>query len=283
MALTAVVIAVNGFAQDAPKKETVIVDIFARASAVPANYGEGVRNGVINGFTSKGRFTVIDAATDAKFQELNKNRKTEDAVTSGNVLDEARSAVIKSMGAKFIIIGSLTNYSSKYATKDGKTTHTSTILFSLKGYDISSGEVIASKEFEVIGHGAVQKDADNDAIKDVSGKMSGFVNENFPFYTNILELGEKKGNKIKELYINCGSAIGVKKGDLFSVFIETTIAGKRTTKEIAKLRAIEVAGEEVTKCTVTSGGDIINESFNSDPPKVLIVKSKGESLFGGII
>lgn len=268
-------------AQDAPKKETVIIDLFTKSGNIQSNYMQGVRNSVINSFIARGRFIVIDAAKDAKLQNLNRNRTGEDAVTEDNVLEESRSAAFKSMGAKYLVSGGVVTYGSKHATKDGNTIYTSVLTFSLDGYIITTGEAVAAKQYEVTGVGKTRTEADNDAIAAVRAKTTFFINENFTFTTNILQLEAAKKGKLKELYIHCGSNIGVQKGDIFLVYMEKDIAGIKTLQEVGRLRAIEIAGEEVCKCTVTDGNKEINDAFNSQ--KTLIVRSAGVGGLSGLL
>ncbi|MEG0518748.1 MAG: CsgG/HfaB family protein [Bacteroidales bacterium] len=268
-------------AQDAPKKEILIIDRFTQPGNIQSNYTQGVRNSVINSFTERGRFIVVDAAKDTRLQKLSQERTGEDAVNENNVLEESRSAAIKSTGAKYLVSGSVVTYGNKRTTKDGQTTYTSVLTFSLDGYIITTGEVVASKQYEVTGLGKTRTEADNNAIEAVKMKTTFFINENFTFTTSILQLEAAKKGKLKELYIHCGSGIGVQRGDIFMVYMEKDIAGINTLQEIGRLRAIEIAGEEVCKCTVTAGNKEISDAFNSQ--KKLVVRSAGVGGLNGLL
>ena len=92
-----------------PQKETVIVDEFTRTTAVPAYLTEGIRANVIEGFVSKGRFHVVDALTNDALKALSAKRVAEDNVDASNVMNSESEAVYKSLGAKYLIKGKVTD------------------------------------------------------------------------------------------------------------------------------------------------------------------------------
>ncbi|MEF9985980.1 MAG: hypothetical protein RSC28_08555 [Bacteroidales bacterium] len=267
----------------APVKSIVIVENFTRSREVPDSYLQTIRNNVINGFVHKGRFTVIDALTEASLRQLSEKRNkdaVEDDVNVDNVLDETRSAAFKSLGANFVITGAATQYTCTRSVKDGNVLYITKIYLSLKGYNIITGETMAVSQLELHGIGKTKNEADAGANSDANDKMNTYVNVNFPFETKILQLEEKKRGRLKELFIHCGTDIGVKRGDTFKVLLITEIAGIKSKKEIGRLRANEVAGEEVTKCIVTKGDAEILKAFNAN--KEMVVVSLGESLVAGL-
>ncbi len=66
--------------------------------------------------------------------------------------------------------------------------------------------------------------------------MASLYNQMFPLRASIVEKGEAKKNKQKEVYIDLGAPDGVYKGLQFDVFLVKTIAGKEAKTMIAGLR-----------------------------------------------
>lgn len=257
----------------APQKLTVIIGDFTRSNEITSANLSTIRNNVMLGFTKKGRFNVIDATQEATLLSLNQKRgETEDVVNETNILDESHANAYKALGANYLITGSATKRTcTRSTTSDGKVQYTTHIYFSLKGFDIITGETLAADQYDLMGIAKSPELADASAISSVDDKMNKYINKNFPFETRILQLNEVKKKKLFDLYIHCGSYIGVKKGDTFLVYKLTSIAGITSKKEIGKLTVSEVEGEELSKCKVTKGNEEILNEFNSNPENLIVV------------
>ncbi len=93
-----------------------------------------------------------------------------------------------------------------------------------------------------------------------------------------MELGEPdKRGKVKDLYINCGEDIGVRRGDLFRVMLETKVGDVTARRDIGKLRAVEVLEAHVTRCVIVSGAQKVVPSVEKGSS--LIVVCDSQSLF----
>ncbi len=260
----------------APVRETVIVDYFSRVRKVTLDDVAFLRGGVLAGFMERGRHNIIDA-----------ERILQMAVNAlpGVMIDplawdemcrkavEYRAEIIGSLEARYMVTGLVTDCQ----VKNENTSWSVAYALRLMSYDLSTGRYTAPEEIQVVGSGNSVEAADQAAMKSFAGRMENYINNHFKFQTEILRMEEPVNGKWKELYIHCGTAIGVRKGDLFKVYLESEIDGVPMTRQIGKLRAKEVAGEEVTRCVISNGGEEIAEAFAEN--KRLIVVSDGQALF----
>lgn len=265
----------TSFAQDV-QKETLIVDYFD-SSARFNNYSympAAIRNGILEGLQTVNRFFVVDAMTEASLQELNANRVVEDEVNVSNVMDENSSAVYKSLGAKYILKGKLTDFAEVVQENPISlaTEYKITIQYNLTAYNIENGSTIGSKGFNAIGLSTQSmQESVVDAGKKVQNDIIHFIETNFKIKSTIetIESVDKK-NAAKEVYIVGGIELGINKGDKFLVKVEQQIGSRVTRKDIGEVEAVEVL-EGVTLCKVTKGGAEISEAHNSG--KVVTLES----------
>ena len=111
----------------------------------------------------------------------------------------------------------------------------------LSGYDILTGKSLSPEEIRLSGQGKKPAVADGKAIESMKYPLLFYIDRNYKFEMRILELGEPdKRGKVKDLYINCGEDIGIRRGDLFRVMLETKEGGVTARRDIGKLRAVEV-------------------------------------------
>lgn len=263
-----------------PQKETVIVDEFTRTTAVPAYLTEGIRANVIEGFVSKGRFHVVDALTNDALKALSAKRVAEDNVDASNVMNSESEAVYKSLGAKYLIKGKVTDRTvtrEKDVLSDSYSWY-SKISLSLTVYNILDGSTVASKNIQLTGVNSDSSEkADMNAVEDAKKEMRSFVDANFKFKTfieMIESVDKKKG--AKELYIVGGNEMGIKKGQVFKVYYVKQIGSRTANQEIGALKADEVM-DGLTKCNVTKGGVEINDIFNSEGRDKLVIESAGNT------
>ena len=268
----------------APQKETVIVGKFTATGTINQSNTQEIRRSVITGFVNKNRFNVIDEETDADLIKRRADVVIEDDVDATNVLSKSVTEMYSSRGAKYLVRGTASAYTSKteqatdIITKKPYTRYITGMTFTLTGYSILTSQAIASQSITVSGSGDSRDKADLAAIKDVVSQMNTFVNDNFKFTTYILQLESVKKGKLKELYIHCGTDMGVIKGDTFIVVQESSIAGIKKTEKIGRLRAIEVNGAELTKCTVTQGNTEIEKAFHDNPESLIVISDRDSIL-----
>lgn len=270
-----------------PQKETVIVDKFARTTAVPSYIAEGIRANVMEGFVKKGRFHVVDAETNDALKRLSETRQAEDNVNSANVMGGESEAVYKSLGAKYLVKANVTDrtVSREKSILTGNMDWCSRISFSLTVYNIIDGSTMASKNIQLTGiDSSSDQKADMSAVENAAKEMRSFVDNYFKFETTIEQIEEadaKKGAKV--LYVVGGSELGVKKGQQFVVYVEKKIGSRTTKQEVGGLKACEVL-DGITKCNVSKGGVEINEAFNAGTKLIVVsagnAKEKAASFFG---
>lgn len=264
--LTAALLLSGAAVRAVPQKEIVLIDYFSRAKEVPVPYMEAVRGNVLAAFADRGRHQIVDAEA---IRELDPYRQG-----TGD-----RDAAIQATGARYIVTGAVTDYLFKHESSGGKDRFVSALRLVLTGADLKTGKAIEPGEFKLTGQGATAEEADAKALGGMQYSLLFYIDGRFKFETRILRLAppDPKG-RLKELYVHCGSAMGVQRKDLFLVYRETDMGeGAIAREQIGKLRVREVVGDEVTKCTVVRGGEEITAAFAAGQP--LVVVSDSESLF----
>lgn len=282
VAMSALMFAGKSVAQETsdPQKETVIVDEFSKTPSISTDITEGIRANVIEGFVAKGRFHVVDALTNDALKALSAKRVAEDNVDASNVMSGESEAVYKSLGAKYLVKGKVTDRSvsrEKDLLGDSYSWH-SKISFTLTVYNIIDGSTVASKNIQLTGVDSNSSDkADMSAVENAKNEMRSFVDTYFKFKTFIemIESADKKKGA-KELYIVGGNEMGIKKGQVFKVYYVKQIGSRTVNQEIGALKADEVM-DGLTKCNVTKGGTEINDIFNNEGRDKLVVESSGNT------
>ncbi len=112
----------------------------------------------------------------------------------------------------------------------------------------------------------------NDALERLTRKVTDYYNGLFPLYASIIEAGEVKKDKQKEVYIDLGAAHGAYKGMQFNVYLVKTVAGRESRSEIGRLKIEEVQGDDLSLCKVTRGGDKIKDALQNDASLVVITR-----------
>jgi hypothetical protein len=140
--------------------------------------------------------------------------------------------------------------------------------------DAATGNVINSQVFEVNKTSWSWFKSDESAIKDALESMRKrivrYYNTAYPYSANILERGIEKKDKQKDVYIDLGSAHGLREGTHFDVYIVGSIGGKETRKQIGRLKVSAVEGDEVSRCKVSSGGKDIKAALDANKQLLII-------------
>lgn len=264
-------------AAESSSKETVIIDYFSRAREVPYPFVEAVRNQVMKSFMERGRQIVTDAEKmddmDLSESEIISHPK---AIVGRHPSEvERRNDAIRSLGADYVISGVVTGYDLIHKER---TDYVTTFTFTLSSLDVSSGQSTVPEVFKMTGSGRTPDEADKRALERIPFSIIFYIDNHFKFQTEVLRIEPPtdKG-KYKELYIHCGSDMGVQNGDLFDVYLETSIGGALAKTKIGKIRAKEVCGDEVTKCSIRKGGEEMAKAIRNGDR--LIVISAGEAFF----
>lgn len=175
----------------------------------------------------------------------------------------------------FFVDGTIANISvvsKSETTKDSKgNKHTdisyrSNVSVTVNLKDPADGSVVDSRTFTISDSDLYWmtsgEKAMTNALERLTSKVAEYYNRMFPLYASIIEKGESKRNKQKDVYIDLGAGDGVYKGQQFDVFTVKTIAGKEARTVIGRLKIEEVEGDEISLCKVTKGSDKIKAALD---------------------
>lgn len=185
----------------------------------------------------------------------------------------------------FFVDGTIANISivsRSETTKDSKgnkhtdTSYRSNVSVTVNLKDPADGSVVDSRTFTISDSDLYWmtsgEKAMTNALQHLTSKVADYYNRMFPLYASIIEKGESKKNKQKDVYIDLGAGDGVYKGQQFDVFTVKTIAGKEAHTVIGRLKIEEIEGDEISLCKVTKGSDKIKAAL--DERKNLMVVSR---------
>ena len=267
-------------AQEAPRRETVLIDRFDKVRNVPMAYAEILRDKVIRAFLERGRNRVIDAQTMQPLaDEAGRNWISGTLWQSDYENRLMTRATDVDDEIRYIISGAVLSYDFGHKTIDGKQGFSTSITLVLTGYDRLRGTLFPIKRFSMSGEDLKADKADAKAIDNLStGELERFINENIKFECAVLEQGKTDRNGVaKECYIHCGSDMGVHKGDLFIVYANKAVGSVATREKIGRLRVKEVQNGEVSLCAISDGKKEITASLSIGEP--LTAVSDGKALF----
>lgn len=110
------------------------------------------------------------------------------------------------------------------------------------------------------------------AISELGEKIAKFYNASFPIVGNIVERGNEKKDKQKEVYLDVGAMNHVTSDMHFRVYVIGNVAGRETRKEVGKLKVKEVLGDDICLCKVQSGGKDIKAALDEGKHVLAISK-----------
>ena len=110
------------------------------------------------------------------------------------------------------------------------------------------------------------------ALERLTARVADYYNHLFPLHASIIEKGESKKDKQKDVYIDLGAADGVYKGQQFDVLTVATIAGREARTLIGRLKIEEIEGDDISLCKVTKGSDKIKTAL--DEGQTLLIVSR---------
>jgi hypothetical protein len=227
----------------------VLTGVLTGQTSVEATkYEDDVKSAIIKGLSSAHRFHYNDGLVQVS-----------DVAEEGNI---AVNALITNINAS--------SSSRTWKDKEGKV-HVDTYyrgeveaVLTLK--DIKTGEVIANPTISGRGSTTSMFSTSDQAVKDAIGMLSGSVkrwlNNYKPITANFIQAGAVKKDKQKEVFIDLGSREGAYKGMHMGIYQLYTIKGKQGKSLLGKLRIEEVAGEDISRCKVTSGSKDIKEAID---------------------
>lgn len=297
------VCATSLFAQETTtKKETVIIDVFTmkqmtdtswssrqnNANATYRSIVNGIREKVIAAMVKTQRINVIDVTTNSFFQQAASGAASEEALNSMLSGNDVRQAASKEFEAKYAVQAHVTHIgATRNRTDDGKIYYNGEVSVAMKIINLEDGTIAHSKDYAYSGLTAQTGDTEvtaiNNTVEYLAVAVPRFIDTAFPVVGQILDILEEKKGEAKTVYINLGSAAGIKEKDKFDVFQVKTIAGKEMRTEIGDLTVSEVGGEDISTCKVSKCGALICQSVaNPDKVKILIISRPKSAAAAGM-
>jgi curli biogenesis system outer membrane secretion channel CsgG len=276
--ITVAVLPMNGIVLNTSGDSSVL---FRDKASVEA-FAESATQKIVSALVNTKRVRVIErGALDEILKEqdfqLGDFSKTDASVKIGELA-----------GAEYILQGHLQQVSVSPVTEtdiNGQPTvdpaFTSTVEFNLRLINVSTGEITASKGFKGSLGFLTRKtpsEAANAAL-DQGVKTAGeSLKLAFPAEGYILEIKKAKKGEAKIVTITCGKDLGVRKDDVFRVFIETEVDldGRKVKRssDVGKLVVAKLEQDGIfTTCEVEKGGKQISEKFFSGA-KLKVVQVK---------
>ena len=277
--MTLMVAGIAAFAQ----KPVVLVDYFNAPKSVKEAGVSAVRSAVIAGINQMNRVQLIDVETESSLNMEGIRRGKESAMYD----QTARMGAIKTLGAQYIITGTVSNVSGEYHKSESGGYYNGNIVYSLSVVRVEDGVTVGTKNVTYAGltgnTGTTADEAVVSTLNRVKQSMDNFVNEYFKLKGTIVEMKEtnKKGDTAKLLYISLGSEAGMAKGQKLDVFGVKMIAGIESQEEVGSLTIEEVVAPTLSLCKVTKGGKEIMAAFRDGVE--LRVETKKDGLFTDIV
>lgn len=279
LSMTLMVAGIAAFAQ----KPVVLVDYFNAPKSVKEAGVSAVRSAVIAGINQMNRVQLIDVETESSLNMEGIRRGKESAMYD----QTARMGAIKTLGAQYIITGTVSNVSGEYHKSESGGYYNGNIVYSLSVVRVEDGVTVGTKNVTYAGltgnTGTTADEAVVSTLNRVKQSMDNFVNEYFKLKGTIVEMKEtnKKGDTAKLLYISLGSEAGMAKGQKLDVFGVKMIAGIESQEEVGSLTIEEVVAPTLSLCKVTKGGKEIMAAFRDGVE--LRVETKKDGLFTDIV
>jgi hypothetical protein len=247
---------------------------------VPFNYAdnnykkqaEQLQDIVTRIFNENSRISLLDRSKMAAIQKELDIQKGKEYIGGKTVKQN------KAYGAQYIIIGTLTNIDIEKSVF-GKITTTSKckISFTLQKVDVTTGEVNATKVFDIATSGSVETETykkESDQFKNVirinaekiNHEVRNWTTKLFPPTLKFYQVEQKDRKGIpKFVSLIAGSDVHVAVGDLISIIETVDFEFEGQTKhrktEVAVVKIKEMQGD-VVKCSIISGEKIIEEKTN---------------------
>ncbi|MGM9787059.1 MAG: hypothetical protein ACI3ZS_09540 [Candidatus Cryptobacteroides sp.] len=282
--LTLVIILILSSAALFAHKQVVVIDYFRYANGVSSADATALRSSVIAGINAINRVHLIDVETESSLQMEVSRRNSELAMEDKT----ARAGVMKTLGANYLITGTVSKMDATYKSNDdGSSYYSGNIIYSLSVISVENGTIIGTENYTYSGltgnTGSTASDAVISTMNRVKQSMDNFVNEYFKLKGKVVEMNEanKKGDQAKSLYISLGSTEGISKDQILEVFEVKMIAGKEAESNIGEIKVDEVVASDLSMCKVTKGGKEIMTAFQKGSE--LRVKTRKDTGFKNFI
>lgn len=216
-------------------RATVRVEEFTADAAYTADQVASVRAKVVNALLRTERVNVCDALSGAT-----------GAMATGG--EYAMHGYLEQPSAQ----------TEELKDDNGRRMQLHTVAFNYVVWlaDIQSGRASTAFRFSSSGTGESDDEALASACRTLRVSLARFVEQAFPLRAAIVAVDQESNGKAKTVYIDMGSASGVKAKQKFDVTITRDVAGVETPTVVGTLTAREVT-EQRTLCDVSDGGEAI--------------------------
>lgn len=230
-------------------KDVAEVLLSGQTTKQQPQYAEAVRASLMNGLSKVILF-----------------RPSDGIVSQTDISDGTPSFFIDGTIANISIVSRSETKKDSKGNKYTDTSYRSNVSVTVNLKDPADGSVVDSRTFTISDSDLYWmtsgEKAMTNALERLTSKVADYYNHLFPLRASIIERGESKKDKQKEVYIDLGASDGVYKGQQFDVFTVKTIAGKEARTIIGRLKIEEVDGDEISLCKVTKGSDKIKTALD---------------------
>lgn len=240
-------------------KDVASVLLSGQTTKQQPQYAEAVRASIMNGLSKVTLF-----------------RPSDGIVVQSDLTDGAPSFFVDGTIANINIVTRTETTKSSNGTRHTDTSYRSNVSVTVNLKDPADGAVVDSHSFTISdsdlfwmtsGERAV-----TNALERLTTRVADYYNHLFPLHASIIEKGESKKDKQKDVYIDLGAADGVYKGQQFDVLTVATIAGREARTLIGRLKIEEIEGDDISLCKVTKGSDKIKTAL--DEGQTLLIVSR---------
>lgn len=198
--------------------------------------------------------------------KVNLFRPSDGFVSQTDLSDGIPSFFVDGTIANISIVSRSETKKDSKGNKHTDTSYRSNVSVTVNLKNPADGSVIDSRTFTISDSDLYWmtsgEKAMTNALERLTSKVANYYNRMFPLYASIIEKGESKKNKQKDVYIDLGAGDGAYKGQQFDVLTVKTIAGKEARTVIGRLKIEEVEGDEISLCKVTKGSDKIKAALD---------------------
>lgn len=203
-----------------------------------ASYLSALRSGIIKGLSSVGRFSVKDEDMNDFVSDCDRSGKQ-----------------------GLVVNGTVSELGTFYELKSSIKHYTGVATVTLNFTDVKTNEILWSRKFsesrELYLSDATPDQAMGGAIDYITYDIFKCCSSIYPITGQVIEKGNEKKDKMKELYIDIGNNWGIGKDRVFRVYYSEIIAGRTARKEVGRIKVISVEGEDISLCKIVKGGENI--------------------------
>ena len=240
-------------------KDVAEVLLSGQTTKQQPQYAEAVRASLMNGLSKVILF-----------------RPSDGVVSQTDLTDGIPSFFVDGTIANLSIVSRSETKKDSKGNKHTDTSYRSNVSVTVNLKDPADGSVVDSRTFTISDSDLYWmtsgEKAMTNALERLTSRVADYYNHLFPLQASIIEKGESKKDKQKDVYIDLGAGDGVYKGQQFDVLTVKTIAGKEARTVIGRLKIEEVEGDEISLCKVIKGSDKIKIAL--DEVQSLIVVSR---------